>query len=69
VHYLFASKDLIERSDLKFPFVRRRPPKLIFPIVTHSHGIQEGKEGSQDIHISIVCRSNKIHIPLNGTTL
>jgi len=33
---LFASKSLIERSNIKFPFVRRRPPELIFPITIHS---------------------------------
>jgi len=33
---LFASKSLIERSNIKFSFVRRRPPKLILPIIIHS---------------------------------
>jgi hypothetical protein len=32
---LFASKSLIERSNIKFPFVRRRPPELIFPLTIH----------------------------------
>jgi len=33
---LFASKSLIERSNIKFLFVRRRPPELIFPLTIHS---------------------------------
>jgi hypothetical protein len=32
---LFARKSLIERSNIKFSFVRRRPPELIFPITIH----------------------------------
>jgi len=34
--FLFASKDLIERSNIKLPFVRRSPPKLVFPFTSHS---------------------------------
>jgi hypothetical protein len=33
---LFASKSLIEKFNIKFPFVRSRPPELIFPITIHS---------------------------------
>jgi hypothetical protein len=33
---LFSSNSLIEGSNIKFPFVRRRPPELIFPITIHS---------------------------------
>jgi len=38
---LFASKSLIERSNIKFPFVGRRPPQLIFPITIHSGRVQQ----------------------------
>ncbi|GLT71087.1 hypothetical protein SLA2020_431290 [Shorea laevis] len=31
-------------------------------------GIQQGEEGSQDIHLSIVSRSNKANVPLKGTS-
>jgi hypothetical protein len=38
---LFASKSLIERSNIKFPFVGRRPPELVFPITIHSGRVQQ----------------------------
>jgi hypothetical protein len=69
VNYLFAIKDLIERSNIKVPFVRRRPPKLIFPFTTHSNGMQQGEEGSQDVHLLVFGRSNNANIPLKGITL
>jgi hypothetical protein len=36
MNILFASRSLIERSNIKFSFVRRRPPELVFPITIHS---------------------------------
>jgi hypothetical protein len=67
--YLFASKNLIETSNIKLPFVRRRTPKLIFRFASHSNGIQQGEEGSQDVHLPVVGCSKKANIPLKGTTL
>jgi len=67
--YLFASKDLIERYNIKLPFVRRRTPKLVSPFTSHSNGIRQGKEGSQDVHLPVVGCLNKANIPLKGTTL
>jgi hypothetical protein len=37
---LFASKSLIERSNIKIPFVKRRPPELVFPFTIHFGGVQ-----------------------------
>jgi hypothetical protein len=68
INYLFASKDLTERSNIKVPFVRRRPPKLVFPFTSHFNGIQQGAKESQEIHLPVVSRSNKANIPLKGTT-
>jgi len=68
MNYLFASKDFIERSNIKVPFVRRRPPRLVFPFTPHSNGIQQGEEGSQDVRLPVVGHSNKANIPLKGTT-
>jgi hypothetical protein len=36
MNILFASENLIERSNIKFPFVRRRPPELVFSITIRS---------------------------------
>jgi hypothetical protein len=36
MNFLFASKDFIERSNTKVPFVRRRPLELVFPFTSHS---------------------------------
>jgi hypothetical protein len=36
MNILFASKNLVERSNIKFPFMRRRLLEPIFPITIHS---------------------------------
>jgi hypothetical protein len=64
---IFTIKDPIEGSNIKLPFMRRDPPNLVFPFPSHSMGIQQSIERSQDIHLSIVRYSNRANIPLKGT--
>jgi hypothetical protein len=66
LNILFASKNLIERSNIKFPFVRRRPPELVFPITIHSSWVQQREKGGQNIHLSVVSRSKEANLPLIG---
>jgi hypothetical protein len=42
---------------------------LVFPFTSHSNGIQQGEDGSQDVHLPVMGHSNKANIPLKGTTL
>jgi hypothetical protein len=63
---LFANKSLIERSNIKFPFVGRRPPKLVFSITIHSSRVQQREKGGQYIHLPVMGRSKEANIPLIG---
>jgi len=65
---LFASKSLIERSNIEFPFVGRRPPELIFPITIHSGRVQQREKGGQNIHLPVLGRSKEANIALIGPT-
>jgi hypothetical protein len=66
INSLFASKSLIERSKIKFPFVRRGPPELVFPSTIYSRRVQQREKGSQNSHLSVVGRSKEANIPLIG---
>jgi hypothetical protein len=61
---LFASKSLIEKSNIKFPFVGRKPPELVFPITIHFGRVQQREKGGQYIHLPVVGRSKEANIPL-----
>jgi hypothetical protein len=61
---LFASKSLIERSNIKFLFVGRRPPELVIPITIHSGRVHQREKGGQYIHLPIMCHSKEANIPL-----
>jgi hypothetical protein len=66
MNVIYTNKDPVEGSNIKLPFARRGPPKLIFPFPSHSNGIQQSVEGSQDIHFPIMSPLNKANIPLKG---
>jgi len=57
---LFASSNLVEKSNIKFPFMRRRPPESVFPITIHSSWVQRREKGGQDIHLPVVGRSKEL---------
>jgi len=61
---LFASKSLIERSNIKFLFVGRRPPELVIPITIHSGRVHQREKGGQYLHLPIMCHSKEANIPL-----
>jgi hypothetical protein len=63
---LFASKSLIERSNIKYPFMGRRPPELVIPITIHSSRVQQREKRGQYIHLPVVGRSKEANIPLIG---
>jgi hypothetical protein len=58
----------IKRSDIKFLFARRDPPKLVLSSSSPSIGVQKGIKGGHDIHFPIVSQANKANIPLKGVT-
>jgi len=67
MNIIFTFKDPVKGSNIKLPFVRRDSPKLVFSFPSHSMGIQQSVEGSQDIYLPIVSPSNKSNISLKGT--
>lgn len=61
---LKGSQRTVERFDLEQTCFGRSPPQLIYTSSTHSDWLQHLKKWGKDIHLPIMCHSDKVQVPL-----